>query len=920
MSRFWKILSCAIILFFTSCEKQPIHNEKEVKINHLNQEAFDLRLNDFNYSGQKADSALIILYSDSTRFKKENPDYYYGAYARALNNLAYLHYMTSDFSTAKRHIEKVLSIKDSYSNQERENTAAKVIKAKMMLRMGNLWAVDSILDKKAFRNKSSEDIIWRWTECESFITKIFLNSYYRDGKFKLEKISKLLNRFEYNNKNNEFYVDSAELSSIYYALSECYRTMSKISLPTDNKSFNEKSMNDYLNKSACCIQENLKLLSNKKSRSGFNMANCYQSISFMIQSEFCPGGKWSFIQPKIDSIFKYMDAHHEAFEWTPIHWEGEILYDSLSLILLKKADTLFTKMKDPYQTLASSNAIGLHYTMHNDLENAKQYYLQALSIINSMDLNQKKSLQKVAPKMVMGTYEGLIQSRASSDPNVLAEWFMQYSTLSHQTKQKDKIDYNYTESYANNEESKNRFTYLTIVFILSLLALAIIFFFYVYMRINNKKLSSSQAKLAKQNDALQEYKEDLVSLSKIGKDIVSKLEIDDDEKRKKFIENIYQKVYSLQIFKCLPDFSFVLYIKDDEDSLNRYRKENGTEISIKNIPFSSLWRPGIGCFLYADELFYNDWEQDCDQYANLIGISKKAIKSENIAENDAHALLFASLYSKNRDKTGVLSFQTTKKFAFDGQAITIFKMVAEYIACALDNAFQYQTISYNKKTDIERVANVETCLSIFRHDMNPYITFLQRDDIPEELKIDAQNKLFVTLKNTMRWINLSAPKGLPFAKSCFALQDIFSLLTKCVSQKPNVDIIFKPTKCEVHGDKFLIEIMLRNLINNALQHTNQGSITISACDFDINPNFVKVSVEDTGCGIPDDKISDLFRPDKIIKFDAENEKLGYGHGFGLMLCAFIIKKHDDETIRGCKIWVDSKMNEGTTFNFIIAKK
>ena len=218
-----------------------------------------------------------------------------------------------------------------------------------------------------------------------------------------------------------------------------------------------------------------------------------------------------------------------------------------------------------------------------------------------------------------------------------------------------------------------------------------------------------------------------------------------------------------------------------------------------------------------------------------------------------------------------------------------------------------------KQLDLERIANVETCLSIFRHDMSPYIMFLQRENIPDEIKHDALQKLIVTLNNTMRWINISTPNGLPFKKTSFVLDDVFEKVAKGITNPNKVDLIFRDAPCSVWGDENLVEIMLRNLINNALRYTTKGYVKVSAKKYEKDKNFVQITVEDTGCGIPKERLDELFRSDKLI----ENSNSTEHHGFGLMLCAYIIKKHDDETRRGCKIWVESEVNKGTKIHFIL---
>ena len=220
-----------------------------------------------------------------------------------------------------------------------------------------------------------------------------------------------------------------------------------------------------------------------------------------------------------------------------------------------------------------------------------------------------------------------------------------------------------------------------------------------------------------------------------------------------------------------------------------------------------------------------------------------------------------------------------------------------------------------KQLDLERIANVETCLSIFRHDMSPYIMFLQRDNVPDEIKHDALQKLIVTLNNTMRWINISTPNGLPFKKTDFVLNDAFEDVAKGITNPNKVKLIFRDAPCSVLGDKNLVEIMLRNLINNALRYTTEGYVKVSAKRYEKDDKFIQITVEDTGCGISKERLDELFRSDKLIE-NEDNNSIGH-HGFGLILCTYIIKKHDDETRRGCKIWVESEVNKGTKIHFIL---
>lgn len=223
-----------------------------------------------------------------------------------------------------------------------------------------------------------------------------------------------------------------------------------------------------------------------------------------------------------------------------------------------------------------------------------------------------------------------------------------------------------------------------------------------------------------------------------------------------------------------------------------------------------------------------------------------------------------------------------------------------------------------KRHDVERIANVETCLSVLRHDITPFVSYLQNERLPEQLRAEVTAQLIRTFNNIKNWTKLSIPSGLQFRKTTVALQDLFNSVERSAMNfhAPDVDLRFEPTPLVAVGDSQLLEILLRNLVNNALQHTDKGSLTVTARPFD-DPAFIHVMVADTGSGMTPEQIETLFRADKKINPTPE---AGYGSGFGLILCRYIIKLHDDNTLRGCRIWAESQPGQGSTFHFLIASK
>ena len=143
-----------------------------------------------------------------------------------------------------------------------------------------------------------------------------------------------------------------------------------------------------------------------------------------------------------------------------------------------------------------------------------------------------------------------------------------------------------------------------------------------------------------------------------------------------------------------------------------------------------------------------------------------------------------------------------------------------------------------------------------------------------------------------------------------------SVAASCVRLEHDVDLVIYPTTLNINGDRQLTEILLRNLVNNALQHTTEGKVSVYAELLPEDNRFVHIEVQDTGTGMDEETIDNLFRADK--KVNNPDPDAPHGSGFGLILCKYIIKRHDDNTLRGCRIWAESTLGQGSTFHCLLA--
>ena len=106
-------------------------------------------------------------------------------------------------------------------------------------------------------------------------------------------------------------------------------------------------------------------------------------------------------------------------------------------------------------------------------------------------------------------------------------------------------------------------------------------------------------------------------------------------------------------------------------------------------------------------------------------------------------------------------------------------------------------------------------------------------------------------------------------------------------------------------DRLRTEQALANLMDNAVAHTPRGgTITLSAENVS---DSVRVSVADTGAGIPADALRRVF--ERLYRFDPSHERDTGGSGLGLTIARHLVEAH------GGTIWAESAPGSGSRFGF-----
>jgi len=240
-----------------------------------------------------------------------------------------------------------------------------------------------------------------------------------------------------------------------------------------------------------------------------------------------------------------------------------------------------------------------------------------------------------------------------------------------------------------------------------------------------------------------------------------------------------------------------------------------------------------------------------------------------------------------------------------------------------------------KMQEIERIKTDFTSMMV--HDLRSPITgiklcldILQKgmlgelNDKQKEMSQRAMSSLhrILDLVNDLLDVSKLESGKLDMEPEKFSLHQVIesslsTLEIQAKEQEISLDISIEEGLPEVYGDPARIEQVMVNLLSNAVKFTpSGGKITIgaryvSAQDGDVSSPLplIKVWVEDTGAGIPEDDLELVFEKYRQLKTGKVSEKKGTG--LGLVICKMIVESH------GGEIWVESTEGEGTTFFFTL---
>ena len=318
-----------------------------------------------------------------------------------------------------------------------------------------------------------------------------------------------------------------------------------------------------------------------------------------------------------------------------------------------------------------------------------------------------------------------------------------------------------------------------------------------------------------------------------------------------------------------------------------------------------------------------------------------------LEEYDLNILKFDNLFAPiNVGEKFFGLIEVFRENEFSQEDTTCFQTLARQVSLPLENASLYEEIkktntkleklerlksefisivSHELRTPLTAIKNsLEICLSGKAGDvssiMDKFLNMAKRNvtrlsgiinDLLDLSKVEAGKMDFKFEK-----ANINTP--VEFIKNTF----------ENVAKEKNIELILEKDQDTylTYFDNQRIEQVMSNLISNAIKFTNEnGNIVVKVEDIKLadvdktkllgyeNPvfyeNYIKISVKDSGIGIAEEDQKKVFDQFQQIE-NSLNRKNG-GTGLGLPIAKQLIEAH-----KGF-IWVESEINRGTTFSFII---
>ena len=253
-----------------------------------------------------------------------------------------------------------------------------------------------------------------------------------------------------------------------------------------------------------------------------------------------------------------------------------------------------------------------------------------------------------------------------------------------------------------------------------------------------------------------------------------------------------------------------------------------------------------------------------------------------------------------------------QRLEIQNKELNIAQKEVEKKAKDLELSNKYKTefmanMSHELRTPLNAVILLSELMS---HNRNKNLTF---DDIKKASTINTAGKDLLRLIDDILDLSKVEAGKIDIIVDEFMPNELLEELKNLYEQSAinrNIEFNIKDTYNDlIFSDKHRISQILKNLISNALKFTTKGSIDVNISKSEDKNLPIKISVKDTGIGIPEDKLSKIF--EAFTQADGSTSRKYGGTGLGLSITKELSQ------LLGGKVLLDSKLNEGSIFTILL---